>query len=382
MAIAAGRLRAAGGPEAKPAASACVIASTDADTVVAPDWLARTRAAIERGAQAVGGRIALDPVEAAALGTAVLEARALEAGHRLASVRRHAPDAAHHHFSGASLALTLAAYDAVGGLPRVACLEDEALERALRAAGIPVTYAADVRVETSARTDGHVPRGLAQVLRTAAWRAGAQRAAAQPTKRPSSWACVPAGAGARGAAVRGALDAAADDIVLVLGPGVAEQDAAPLASALLAGPGLQLVRAAEPHPDPVAELVARPALNLYAPELAVLSSPLTRTWAARRSLLQALTLPDGDAVDLTVVVDTWARHGLHAIAEHPVACPAPEARADAPLSAYELLAALATRFPGMPASSSAYSDPAGTRRARLEEHPPRASREAAAALGR
>ena len=385
MALAAQRLRATGPPGGGVFPNRCdagtgehadladpLIASTDADSVVAPDWLARTRAAVAAGAQAVGGRITLDPEEAGRLPAAALTARAAEAERRLAAVRRHTPDAGHHQFSGASLALTLTAYDLVGGLPAVAALEDEALERALRAAGLRIAYAADVRVMTSARTDGRVPRGLAQVLRATAWQAQ-QRSAAhdRADDAPSNdWSCVRATDGTRGDAVHAAL-ADAGELVVMLGPGVDTGDAAALAAALRADPTLQLIRAAEAHPDPLAELVARPALNLHAPELAVLASPLTRTWAARRALLEALPLPHGDAVDITVLVDTWARHGLTAIAELPLAGPAPPSRADAPLAAYELLAALADRLGELPARSSAFADPAGTRRAQLDEHPPR-----------
>ncbi len=370
-----------------------LIASTDADTVVAPDWLVRTRTAVAAGAEAVGGRITLDADEARRLPASALAARAAEAARRLAAVRGHAPGAEHHQFSGASLALTLAAYDAVGGVPAVAALEDEALERALRAAGLPIAYVADVRVTTSARTDGRVPRGLAQVLRTTAWQArqraaqarsgdpalanaasaGDSTAAAKGCAADPAWATedrVRAADGARGDAIHAAL-ARVGELVVVLGPGVEAADAAPLAAALRADPSLQLVRAVEERLDPLAELVARPALNLHAPELAVLASPLTRTWAARRTLLEALPLPHGDAVDLTVLVDTWARHGLAAIAELPVTGPPPPTRADAPLAAYELLAALAARFGEPPVRSSAFADAAGTRRARLDEHAPR-----------
>ncbi len=358
---AAARLRAG-------AARAPVLASTDADSVVAPGWLARTLAHLDAGAAAVGGRITLDPGEAALLPPAVLDAREREAARRLAAVRRHAPHATHHQFSGASLALTLAAYDAVGGLPAVAALEDEALERALQAAGLPIAYPADVGVTTSARTTGHTPRGLAQVLRTAAWRAGAA-AERGPTGAPPPPAAVVVEDGPERA--RALRDAArARGVVLVLAAGVGAAQAAPLLAALAGDPGLALARAAEPEPDPLAELVARPALNLHAPELAVVTSPLTRTWAIRAERLAELALPEGAALDLAVLVDVWRRHGLGAIAERPLAVPAPAPHPDPSLAAYELLAALAARFPGPPVLSSAFADPDGTRRARLTELAP------------
>lgn len=146
-----------------------LLASTDADTRVAPDWLAVQLAAVADGARAIGGVIDLDPAEAAALPPAALAAREGRVPGRLAAVRRHAPDAEHHQFSGASLALTAEAYDRLGGVPEPVELEDEALERALRAAGVPIRYLRAVRVTTSARRDGRcVAAGLAHALAAAA----------------------------------------------------------------------------------------------------------------------------------------------------------------------------------------------------------------------
>ena len=51
-----------------------LIASTDADTRPAPDWLERQLTHLARGSRAVAGRIELDPVEAARLPDAVLDA--------------------------------------------------------------------------------------------------------------------------------------------------------------------------------------------------------------------------------------------------------------------------------------------------------------------
>lgn len=362
MAAAAERLRARGGG---------IIASTDADTVVEPGWLAAIEDAVAAGAAAVGGPILLDPHEAAALPESVLAARRDEATARLAAVRLRTPTAEHHQFSGASLALTLEAYEAVGGLPPVAALEDEALERALHAAGLRVAYAAGATVITSARTGGRADCGLAQVLRVERWRAReAARRAASDSRRVDGGDPL---AGVRvlraGEVGREALRAAtgADELVLVLGPGVTAAEAAGLARTLRDDGSLMLARAAEPHPDPVAELVVRPALNLHAPELAALASPLTRTWAARGRALAPLSLPLGHAVDLAVLLDLWRTHGLDAIAELPLAAPPVDERADPPLAAYELLSLIADRTGTLTARTSAFRDARGTRRAMLEE---------------
>jgi glucosyl-3-phosphoglycerate synthase len=65
----------------------------------------------------------------------------------------------------------------------------------------------------------------------------------------------------------------------------------------------------------VTELVARPLLNLWWPELAGVAQPLSGEWAGRRSLLADLALPVGYGVEIAVLIDTAARHGIDAIAQ-------------------------------------------------------------------
>lgn len=65
----------------------------------------------------------------------------------------------------------------------------------------------------------------------------------------------------------------------------------------------------------VTELVARPLLNLWWPELAEVVQPLAGEWSARRTLLEQLALPCGYGVELAVLVDTYERFGLGAIAQ-------------------------------------------------------------------
>jgi glucosyl-3-phosphoglycerate synthase len=150
-----------------------LIASTDADTVVAPDWLCAQLAAASRGARAIGGRIELrddgDLAEDVAGWHAEqgrLRQRELLAGLDSA----HGPLRAEHwQFSGASLALTASAYSEIGGLEPRAALEDEYLERALSRCGIPIERPLSVRVTTSARLVGRANRGLARDLALASW---------------------------------------------------------------------------------------------------------------------------------------------------------------------------------------------------------------------
>lgn len=65
-----------------------VIASTDADTVVAPDWLAHTLVEIKRGAVAVGGRIIVDTSLDPIVGDAQNAADRATAAARLARLAR------------------------------------------------------------------------------------------------------------------------------------------------------------------------------------------------------------------------------------------------------------------------------------------------------
>src|SRR5699024_99313 len=60
----------------------------------------------------------------------------------------------------------------------------------------------------------------------------------------------------------------------------------------------------------VTELVARRVLDLWWPELAGVVQPLAGEWAARRSLMEALTVPTGYGVEIASLVDTFTAHGL------------------------------------------------------------------------
>ena len=142
-----------------------LIASTDADTVVAPDWLAAQLGAVSRGAVAIGGRIEL--AEDPSLPESIFRWH-IERGRRrhesLLSEPEQLGKTEHWQFSGASLALIAEVYREIGGLePRVA-LEDEHLEDVLRRQGVPIERLLSVRVTTSARLQGRAKQGLAHDL--------------------------------------------------------------------------------------------------------------------------------------------------------------------------------------------------------------------------
>jgi glucosyl-3-phosphoglycerate synthase len=65
----------------------------------------------------------------------------------------------------------------------------------------------------------------------------------------------------------------------------------------------------------VTELVARPLLSLWWPELAGIVQPLAGEWAARRDLMESLPIPVGYGIELAVLLDTSKEHGLEAIAQ-------------------------------------------------------------------
>src|SRR5215472_3034219 len=65
----------------------------------------------------------------------------------------------------------------------------------------------------------------------------------------------------------------------------------------------------------VTELVARPMLNLWWPQLAGVAQPLSGEWAARRTLLEELPIPVGYGVEIAVLIDAVRRHGIDAIAQ-------------------------------------------------------------------
>lgn len=146
-----------------------LIASTDADTRVAPDWLACQLELASAGARAIGGRIELCPRERDELPAAVLAGHSRQSLGRFRRVLEQVADGPevtdHWQFSGASMALTAETYAEVGGLGQSTHSEDEQLERALLAHGVPIERHLGVMVTTSARLDGRATHGLARLLR-------------------------------------------------------------------------------------------------------------------------------------------------------------------------------------------------------------------------
>ncbi len=382
-----------------------LIASTDADSVVAADWLSCQLELARLGAQAIGGHVELHREDAEALAVQALGERERRARERLRTVLAHERSARagehpaaveHHHFSGASLSLTAQTYRRCGGLPIRAALEDEALEHELRARGVAIHRSRQVRVRTSARTDGRAPRGLAQDLVRSDWRARRSYAASQfPLERllaakQSTVALVlparevaatigPIAAHAARLRDAGLLDellvvdsrsrdgsasvaeregltvVQEDELFAELGPARGKGDAmwralgqldsdivayvdtdteefgehflTGLLGPLICDPAVRLVKgcfrrpfrsqgALAPHGGGrVTELMARPLLNLHAPELAVFDQPLAGEMAARRELLWQLPFSAGYGVEIAMLIDAWRIAGLDGLAQ-------------------------------------------------------------------
>lgn len=98
----------------------------------------------------------------------------------------------------------------------------------------------------------------------------------------------------------------------------------------------------------VTELVARPLISLWWPELVEVVQPLAGEWAARRSLMESLSIPVGYGVELATLMDTASQHGLEAVAQVDLGSRAHrhQTNHDLALMAAELLVVAERRRPG------------------------------------
>ena len=150
-----------------------ILLTTDADSRVSSDWVARNLACIAGGADAVAGRISLEPHEAALLPSrlhargrleAEYEAILTEIGARLDPEPGN-PWPCHWSKSGATLAARLSAYRAVGGMPDQPAGEDHAFVDAIRARDLIVRHDPSIEVITSGRLDGRATGGVADTIK-------------------------------------------------------------------------------------------------------------------------------------------------------------------------------------------------------------------------
>lgn len=132
----------------------CVwLATTDADSVVPPGWLADQLALAANGAEAVAGSIE------------VRDWRGYPAGFSERFLQFYAPPGSgdsHGHVHGANLGVRADAYLAVGGFSSLPTGEDHALWNALHAR--PRVSSRKLAVTTSARNHARAPDGFSRFL--------------------------------------------------------------------------------------------------------------------------------------------------------------------------------------------------------------------------
>lgn len=134
----------------------------------------------------------------------------------------------------------------------------------------------------------------------------------------------------RGDAMWRAVKALQSDIVVFLDTAteeIGEHFLTGLVGPLICDPDVQLVKGffhrpssaestpASPGEEQVTELMARPLLNLHAPELAVFEQPLAGETAVRRELLEQVTFDAGDGVEMAMLIDAWRKVGLEGLAQ-------------------------------------------------------------------
>jgi hypothetical protein len=150
-----------------------ILMTTDADGRVDRHWVSANLAAIAAGADAVMGWVDLDPAESSAIPAVLHEADARECAYDALCDEIHArldPDPAdpmprHTQNSGASIAVTLQAFRAAGGVPPVPCGEDRAFLTALRRIDAKIRHSPDCHVTVSGRIIGRAAGGMADTIR-------------------------------------------------------------------------------------------------------------------------------------------------------------------------------------------------------------------------
>lgn len=130
------------------------LATTDADSVVPPDWLAEQLRLAAGGAEVVAGTVGVQDWSQQPEGVRRQFARTYGS-----------PRTGHGHVHGANLGLSAAAYTGAGGVPPLALAEDAALVDALRAGGHRIVATGRIPVLTSARRESRTVGGFADHLR-------------------------------------------------------------------------------------------------------------------------------------------------------------------------------------------------------------------------
>ena len=128
------------------------LAFTDADTLVASDWLVQQLAL---NADVVCGSIGVDDWTVHGHHAPFLAAH---------FARTYKDREGHRHIHGANLGVSTAAYRRAGGFEPLACAEDVCLVKALEQTGATVAWSAAPRVSTSARPSARARGGFGDTL--------------------------------------------------------------------------------------------------------------------------------------------------------------------------------------------------------------------------
>ncbi|MGJ7510136.1 glycosyltransferase [Variovorax sp. GT1P44] len=125
---------------------------TDADTMVAPGWLADQ---LSLDADAVCGTVGVEDWTPHGIHADLLHR------HFLTTYR---DNDGHRHVHGANLGVSAMAYRRAGGFRHLGCDEDVEFVRALEASGAKIAWSAKPRVVTSARREARARGGFADAL--------------------------------------------------------------------------------------------------------------------------------------------------------------------------------------------------------------------------
>lgn len=149
-----------------------LIATTDADSCVPPNWLSRQLDALDAGAQAVAGAADVDADEARHFPDDFRRRRELEDCYTRWLERidafldplAHDPWPRHRTPTGASLGFTPEVLRMLRPLPAPGLGEDRALVARCQALDVPIRFDAMLRVRTSGRLQGRAKGGMADTM--------------------------------------------------------------------------------------------------------------------------------------------------------------------------------------------------------------------------
>ncbi len=149
-----------------------IIASTDGDTEVSPNWISALIKEFDKGIDAVGGRIITRRSATPGINTGISLYYLRRLAHTylssqlecLLDPQTHDCWPRHFQYCGANMAVSAQMYGKVGGMPLVKDEEDVALYCRLKQADAKIRHSLSVRVLTSARRTGRATGGLAELL--------------------------------------------------------------------------------------------------------------------------------------------------------------------------------------------------------------------------